>query len=414
MAFSAPTSQPTGDAPLTTPAFRLPLICMVSLFFLFGFVTVLNDVLIPHLKGLFELTNVEAMLVQFCFFGAYFVVSLPAGKILEKIGHRKGIVLSLLVVAFGLLLFIPASMVVSYPFFLVAYFIIGSGITVLQVAANPYISLLGPPQTAATRINLAGGLNSLASTIGPSIGAALVFISATASVAEKAAATRLPYLGVAAFVLLLAAVFSQVRLPEVLSGKASRYADLLHFPKLLQGAGAIFCYVGAEVAVGSLLINYMALPENGSFSMSAAADYVSFYWGMMMVGRWLGFLLLSKVKMEKVLLTVTSLALLAIAVATLSVGMVSIWALVALGLFHSVMWSSIFPISIAGLGGHTHKGAGLLVMMIVGGAIIPLLQGFVTDFAGFKASFLVIAACYAWILWFAVNKTTNEKVVKQG
>jgi len=385
--------------------YTVPLVAMVSLFFLFGFVTSMNDILIPHMKSLFDLQNWQAMLVQFCFFGAYFLMATPAGWILAKTGNQKGIILSLGIVAVGLLGFIPASMLISYPFFLLSLFVIGSGITILQVAANPYLSLLGNIDTAATRINLAGGLNSLATTTAPIIAAYFIFIDDSATAIEKAEATRIPYIGVALFVSVLAFIFSRIKLPEVIEKTADkvRFAELLRFPTLLKGAGAIFAYVGAEVAIGSILIGYLSLPENGGLTEKEAATFVSYYWGSMMIGRLLGFLLLSKVRNDLMLRATTSLALVFLAIAFFTNGTVSIWALVSLGLFHSVMWSCIFPISIQGLGKYTHAGSGLLIMMIVGGAIIPVIQGVLIDHFNYKVSFITELLCYAWILWLAVS-----------
>lgn len=385
--------------------YTVPLVAMVSLFFLFGFVTSMNDILIPHMKSLFDLQNWQAMLVQFCFFGAYFLMATPAGWILTKIGNQKGIILSLGIVAIGLLGFIPASMLISYPFFLLSLFVIGSGITILQVAANPYLSLLGNIDTAATRINLAGGLNSLATTTAPIIAAYFIFINDNASAIEKAEATRIPYTGVALFVVFLAFVFSRIKLPEIIEKTTEkvRFVELFQFPNLLKGAVAIFAYVGAEVAIGSILIGYLSLPENGSLTEKEAATFVSYYWGSMMVGRLLGFLLLSKVRNNLMLRATTLLALVSLAVAFFTTGIVSVWALVVLGLFHSVMWSCIFPISIQGLGKYTHAGSGLLIMMIVGGAIIPVLQGILIDDFNYKISFVVELLCYTWILWLALS-----------
>jgi FHS family L-fucose permease-like MFS transporter len=385
--------------------YTVPLVAMVSLFFLFGFVTSMNDILIPHMKALFDLQNWQAMLVQFCFFGAYFLMATPAGWILAQTGNQKGIILSLGIVAVGLLGFIPASMLISYPLFLLSLFVIGSGITILQVAANPYLSMLGNIDTAATRINLAGGLNSLATTTAPIVAAYFIFIDENASVIEKADATRIPYVGVALFVIVLAFVFSRINLPEVIEKTTERvrFVELFQFPTLLKGAGAIFAYVGAEVAIGSILIGYLSLPENGSFSEKEAATFVSYYWGSMMVGRLAGFVLLSQVRNDLMLRATTTLAIIALAVAFFTHGIISVGALVALGLFHSVMWSCIFPISIQGLGKYTHAGSGLLIMMIVGGAIIPVLQGFLIDNVGYKISFMTEFICYAWILWLAIS-----------
>ncbi|MCS7004787.1 MAG: sugar MFS transporter [Cytophagales bacterium] len=387
----------------------IALISVVSLFFLFGFVTALNDVLIPHLKGIFQLSVMQSMLVQFCFFGAYFLMSIPAGWVLVRIGNQNGIVFALTIVGIGLLLFIPASKIVSYEMFLLALFIVASGITMLQVAANPYLSLLGPIETATARINLAGGLNSLATTLAPWVGAQLILIESNASPEVKAAATHVPYIGLSVFVLCLAILFGRIRLPIVVvsATELSSFFVLLKFPKLLQGALAIFAYVGAEVAIGSLLIGYLALPENGALSSQEAAIYVSYYWGTMMIGRWIGFLFLSKISSKTMLVGAVLGAFCAISVALMFQGTISVWALVTLGLFHAVMWPCIFPISIQGLENYTNQGAALLIMMVVGGALIPLLQGWIIDHYGYRYSFLIEMCCYAWIGWFALSPQKN-------
>ena len=390
-------------------SYVIALIFMVSLFFLFGFVTVMNDILIPHLKGLFDLSNVEAMLVQFCFFGAYFIMSLPAGWLLSKIGYKRGIVLSLSVVGAGLLLFVPAASLISYPFFLFALFIIGSGITVLQVAANPYLSLLGPIESGSTRINLAGGFNSLAATIGPMIGAYFIFIDPTSSSAAKAAATQIPYLGLAVFVFILAIIFSIIKLPQVLDKTGDQvHGNIWRFLHLKLGALAIFFYVGAEVAVGSLLIGYMSLPENGSLDASTAAKYVSYYWGSAMVGRFFGFIFLSKIKTSLTLSVAAGFGLLFTTIALFISGPQSIWCIVLLGLCHSVMWPCIFPLSIEGLGKFTSLGSAMLVMMVVGGALIPVLQGYIIDIKSYKASFIIELVCYGYILFFGIKGYKNK------
>ncbi|TAE62182.1 MAG: glucose/galactose MFS transporter [Bacteroidetes bacterium] len=382
----------------------IPLIFMVSLYFLFGFVTVMNDILIPHLKSLFDLSHAQSMMVQFCFFGAYFLMSLPAGWLLQKIGFQKGIVWSLVLVGIGLLMFIPASMVISYSFFLFALFVIGSGITVLQVAANPYLSLLGSNEGATTRINLAGGFNSLATTFGPIIGGYLIFINADASNLEKAAATRLPYLYLGAFVFILSVVFYFIKLPNVIQEKESqKEGSIWQFPQLKKGALAIFLYVGAEVAIGSLLIGFMSLPENGSLDAVTATKYVSFYWGSSLLGRFGGFLFLSKVSSRTTLLFASILALVCVSVAIVSNGELAVYVIVLLGLCHSVMWPCIFPMSIQGMRAFTGLGSSILIMMVVGGAILPLLQGYLIDSWGYKKSFCIEVLCYLYLLYFAMQ-----------
>jgi FHS family L-fucose permease-like MFS transporter len=402
--YTAPVSDQKAN-------YTVPLTLMISLFFMFGFITVLNDILIPHLKGLFKLTTLQAMLVQFCFFGAYFIMSIPAGWIIGKIGYKKGLMLALSVVATGLLLFVPASIFIYYPFFLFALFVVGSGITVLQVAANPYIGALGSPETASTRLNLAGGFNSLATTIGPVIGSALIFINESASDEAKAQAVRIPYVGLAIFAFLIALAINFSKLPELAGlGGGTKDADEADngkgawgYQHLVLGALGIFFYVGAEVAIGSILIDYLSQPFMGGLKHDEAAKYVSLYWGGAMVGRFIGFVVLQKIKAEKGLVFVSSAAILLIAIGITVPGSIGMWAIVAIGLFNSVMWPCIFPLSLAGLGKYTSQGSGILVMMVVGGALIPLLQGFLADKIGYQSSFIIVLFCYAYLLFFGLK-----------
>ena len=397
--------------------YTIPLILMVSLFFLFGFVTVLNDILIPHLKSLFNLQNWQAMLVQSCFFGAFFIMSMPAGWLIGKVGYKKGIVIALGLLAVGLLLFIPASMVISYGFFLFALFIVGSGITTLQVAANPYISALGKPEKAATRLNLAGSLNSFATTIGPMVGAYFIFIDGT--VVERAAAVRIPYIGLAIFVGLLALAISRVQLPEIIPTKKKEEkntdgSSAWNYSHLVLGALAIFFYVGAEVACGSIIINYFAEPDMGGIGEVEAANYVSLYWGGLMVGRFIGIFALQKIKMERGLFAVSIIALFLVLVTMFSSGEIAKWSVCAIGLCCSVMWPCIFPLGIRGLGTHTNHGSGIMIAMIVGGALVPPLQGYLADVIGYHMSFLIVLVCFAYILFYALigHKVKHPEALK--
>ncbi len=391
--------------------FRYPLGVMLSLFFLFGFVTVMNDILVPHLKGLFQLDNFKSSLVQTAFFGAYFLFSLPAGALLQKTGYKKGIVISLGVVAVGLLCFLPASFLVSWPLFLAALFIIGSGITVLQVAANPYISKLGAPEGAASRLNLAGFLNSLATTIGPQLGGYFILSKENASIAEKAASVQIPYVGLAAFVLFLAFVISRLSLPEIADSEPEadnsaiqqNHKPAYAYPNLLAGLPALFLYVGAEVTIGSLLIGYLATPEMGAIPAKEAKDYVSAYWFCAMVGRLGGYFITSHFSISGSLVGAASMALILTSVAILSTGEPALYSLIAIGLSHSVMWPCIFPMAIQGLGVATRQGSALLIMMIVGGALLPPLQGWLADSFGYANSFMVLAVCYLYIGAYALK-----------
>lgn len=387
-------------------SFTMPLALMLSLYFGIGFITSLNDILVPHFKDLFHLTNFAALLVQFCFFGAYFVMSVPSGWIIGKFGYKRGIVAALSLMGVGLLLFQPASRIIFYPLFLFALFVVGSGLALLQVAINPYIGALGTPNTAASRLNLAGGFNSFASTIAPKLGAVFIFIAAGASAAQLARSVRLPYLILAACAFVMAIVTGLVSLPEVIErrvGKTASDVSAWQFSHLRLGALAIFFYVGAEVAIGSIMINYLGQPSMGGLSHEAAARYVSYYWGGAMLARFAGFFALRTIKSQNALAFVALVGLLLVGITLLTHGYVAVWAIVLCGLCNSVMWPCIFPLALEGLGKATSQGSGILVTMVVGGALIPVAQGFLADTFGYQRSFAIILVCYAYVLYFALR-----------
>jgi FHS family L-fucose permease-like MFS transporter len=391
-----------------TDSYALPLTLMVTLYFSIGFITALNDILVPHFKDLFHLTNTLALLVQFCFFGAYFVMSLPSGWIVGRIGYKPGIVAALSTMGLGLLLFLPASVVISYPLFLFALFVVGSGLALLQVAINPYVGALGKPETAASRLNLCGFFNSGATTLAPKLGATFIFIAAGASTAQLAHSVRTPYLLLAAFTFLIAIVTLFVPLPKLIPTNESASPNAAagsawRFRHLRLGAVAIFTYVGAEVAIGSILINFLGQPAMGGLSHKAAAFYVSLYWGGAMAGRLVGTFALIKVPTQRALGAVAGVALLLVAVTIFAHGPLAMWAIVSCGLFNSVMWPCIFPLSVKGLGRFTSQGSGILITMVVGGAIIPEIQGFLADKLGYQQSFVIVLLCYAYILFFALS-----------
>lgn len=401
-------------SPRTRPAiagetFIRPLMLMMFLYFVIGFITELNDVLIPHFRDLFHLSNAVALLVQLSFFGAYFVMSLPCSHLVAVLGYQRSIALALVMMGSGLFLFVPASYVAHYWMFLGALFIVGSGLALLQVAINPYVGALGRDETAAARLNLAGGFNSIGGTLAPRIGAALIFIAAGASAEELAHSLRLSYLTLAVLCFAMAAMAWLVRLPKLLEEKASESRDSAGlagawaFRRLRYGTGAIFAYVGAEVAIGSLMINFFAQTRMGGLSHLDAARYVSMYWGGAMLGRFVGAYVLRYVSAQRALVCVSLAAMAALLVVMTQHGSLARAALVSCGLFNSVMWPCIFPLSLKGMGRYTTQGSGLLVMMVVGGAIVPEIQGWVADLVGYGPSFLVVCLCYAYILYFAIR-----------
>jgi FHS family L-fucose permease-like MFS transporter len=395
--------------------YTVPLALMVSLYFGIGFITAMNDILVPHFKDLFHLSNFLALLVQMAFFGAYFVMSLPSGWIVGRIGYKSGIVVALATMGVGLLLFLPASVIIFYPLFLFALFVVGSGLALLQVAINPYVGALGSPETAASRLNLAGGFNSLATTIAPKIGAAFIFIAAGATAAQLAHSVRIPYMVLACCAFAMALLTLFVHLPDLIEKRREASAGdgggAWGFRNLRFGAAAIFCYVGAEVAIGSIMISYLGQPSMGAMSHSVAARYVSLYWGGAMVGRFIGFVALQKIRQERALLFVAAVAAMLVGIALVTHGSVAMWAVVSCGLFNSVMWPCIFPLSVKGLGRFTSQGSGILIMMVVGGAVIPEIQGLLADAFGYQRSFIVVLLCYAYLVFFAVSGYRSRRDV---
>jgi len=397
-------------------SYKLPLTFLTSLFFIWGFITCLNDILIPHLKAVFDLNYTKVMLIQFCFFGAYFVMSLPSSWIIGKIGYKKGIVLGLLVTGLGSLLFVPASRYISYNTFLLALFILASGITILQVSANPYVAVLGDPETASSRLNLSQALNSLGTTLAPLFGASLILVNNTGSVVEKAHAVQMPYFGITLVLVLMAIVFAFVKLPELECPAADdkKHASAWKYSHLVLGAVAIFVYVGGEVTIGSLLINYISHPEiGGGLTQFEASRYVSLYWGGAMVGRFIGAALLQKIKPSKLLVFNAITVLVLLAITLTSKGHIAVYSVVAIGLFNSIMFPTIFTLAISGLGHSTSQGSGILCMAIVGGAIVPVVAGHVADIMGIQMGFLVPLLCYAYIVFYGLKGYIPKKVSQE-
>jgi len=391
------------------------LVIVTMLFFMWGLITSLNDILIPHLKAIYTLTYVQAMLVQFCFFGAYFIVSLPAGMLIRRIGYQKGAVTGLLIAAVGCALFYPASFS-SYGVFLFAFFVLASGITVLQVAANPYVAVLGPARTASSRLTLTQAFNSLGTTIGPYAGGLLILSTAgvAAGAAADAATVRGPYLALAATLAVLAVLFMAARLPKIretedVALEGEGHGSALAHRHLLLGTIGIFLYVGAEVSIGSFLINFLGEPRVAGLSHADAYHYVSIYWGGAMVGRFIGFAVMRVVSPGKALAFNALLAIALILTATFGHGSVAMWAILAVGLCNSIMFPTIFSMALHGLGKFTGQGSGILCMAIVGGAIVPFAQGAIADASGVQISFLLPAACYAFILYFGAKYASMYK-----
>jgi FHS family L-fucose permease-like MFS transporter len=415
---------------LTTQDYKRPLAIVTSLFFMWGFLTCLNDILVPHLKSIFDLTFAQVMLVQFAFFSAYFLFSVPWSKIVNTIGYQKTMVVGLLTMAVGALLFVPAASAVSYPLFLTALLVLATGITGLQVSANPYVDLLGRPETASSRLDLTQAFNSLGTTLAPKIGGLLILSAAPLAVeqvrqlapqalhayrVQEAASVKMPYTVIGVALVLLAVVIGTFKLPKIetasdVGGEKSNDSIWKH-RNLLLGVAGIFAYVGAEVSIGSFLVNYFGLPEIAGLSAKTAAGFVSFYWAGSMVGRFLGAPLLQRIKAGYLLAVC---ALCAVALTSLSMilgGHTAMWTILAVGLFNSIMFPTIFSLGVAELGPLTGSASGVLNMAIVGGALLPVIQGVIADRVGLHHAFILPVICYLYILFYGLvgSKPNSER-----
>ncbi len=434
-------------------SYRSSFILLTVLFFLWGFITVLVDSLVPRLRELFTLSYSQAILVQFAFFGAYFLLSIPASYIISRIGYKKGIIVGLLTMAFGCLLFYPAASFRLFGIFLLAYFILAGGITLLQVAANPFVAALGNEDGASSRLNLSQAFNSLGTAIAPAIGALFILsdkvktkdeiASLTETAKEtylvtEASAVQTPFLGLAIFIALIACFFFFAKLPKLISEEAiGSYGEAFKQRNLMLGVLGIFCYVGAEVSIGSFLINYfqemnmvpliaennvmmsMANTVSKAFNKSLeGADpkallgiFVIFYWSGAMIGRFVGSYLTRIVSPGKVLSIFAFFAITLILISIGTVGLISMWSILAVGLFNSIMFPTIFTLALDGIGHLKPKGSGLLCTAIVGGAIIPLVCGALIDFSGFKIAFTFVVLCYGYILFYGLRNNRKKVTI---
>lgn len=431
---------------------------MTSLFFLWGFMTVFNDLLIPRFKAAFTLSYFEAMLVQFAFFGAYFVgsvlyfaISVAAGDPIARIGYKRGVILGLLVSATGSAVFWPAATIGSYPLFLGGLFVVGLGFAMLQIAANPYVTILGPERTASSRLNLAQGFNSVGTTLGPVVGGFLIFRYFARADAPGAEAVKVPYLAFASLFVLVAIVLAFLHLPDIGGGRIGRGAGALRHPHVVLGIVAIFLYVGGEVSVGSAIISFLGQKNVAGLGELEASHYVSLYWGGLLLGRFMGAVELSELRpaLKRILLAAIPLAGLALvavlcgrqwllpyaplvagcwlmfrigngkpgrtlAVFALAVtallaaaiagrGALAMWGVIGVGLFTSVGWSNTFSLAIEGTGPDKSQASSLLVMAILGGALLPPLQGWIADRLSLHASFLVPLVAYAYVAFYGAK-----------
>ncbi len=424
MAIAAPNTSTTttATAPGTGQSYGAPLATVTTLFFMWGFLTCLNDILVPHLKSIFDLTYARVMLIQFAFFGAYFIFSIPSAKIIDWIGYQRSMVVGLLTMGLGAFLFVPAASVPSYPLFLGALIVLAAGITCLQVAANPYVTVLGRPETASSRLNLTQAFNSLGTFLAPFFGGLLILSSAPKTMEEiralapdalqayrlhEAATVKTPYVGLGIALVVLAVAIGSFKLPKIEHAQhkvGEKVNDSIwRHPNLIFGAIAIFVYVGGEVAIGSFLVNYFGQPEIGGLTEKVAASFVAFYWGGAMVGRFIGSAILQKVSTRSLLGVCAVCAAGLVAISMLTTGHFAMYSIILVGFFNSIMFPSIFTLGVAELGPLTGDGSGIMIMAIVGGAIIPVAQGAIADKIGIHHAFFLPVICYLYILFFALS-----------
>jgi len=504
MAIAAPNSGTSYTALSPGQNYGVPLATVTTLFFMWGFLTCLNDILVPHLKSIFDLNYTKVMLIQFAFFGAYFIFSLPSAKIIDWMGYQRSMVLGLLTMGVGAFLFVPAASVPSYPLFLGALIVLAAGITCLQVAANPYVTVLGKPETASSRLNLTQAFNSLGTFLAPFFGGLFILTAAPKSADEiralapdaalayrlhEAATVKMPYVALGIALVLLAVAIGSFKLPNIEHAQhkvGEKVSDSIwKHPNLIFGAIGIFVYVGAEVSIGSFLVNYFGQPEIGGLTEKVAASFVAFYWGGAMLGRFIGSSLLGGAKAAYmavftaasvvlillsyplagqlpsgytpgvpnltflawlvvagrelfVLVAIASATILLIALARggkttaptgallaicaistsvlvavsmMTNGHFAMWSIILVGFFNSIMFPSIFTLGVAELGPLTGDGSGVLIMAIVGGAIIPVAQGWIADHIGIHHAFFLPVLCYLYILYFALHgsKPNSER-----
>jgi FHS family L-fucose permease-like MFS transporter len=419
---------PAGSTP-QGETHRAALAVLASLFFMWGFITVINNTLLPHLRNVFDLNYTQTTLIESVWFIAYFVASIPSAKLIERVGYKRSIVIGLLAMAAGALIMVPAAKIPSYGVVLVALFVIASGITLLQVAANPYVAVVGPAETSSSRLNFVQAFNSLGTTLAPLFGGYLILgrsksgtseAGVTLTAAERyldAQSVILPYLIVAVVLVVLAVVIARFPLPAM--GQATRRASrearkglsLWSHRNLVFGVPAIFIYLIAEIGVSNLFINFISQPHIGNLTHQQASNYLFLLWGGMMVGRFLGSLLMQKLDAARVLAAFSIGAFAVMLVATFAQGPTAMWALISVGLFHSIMFPTIFTLGIKGLGPLTEEGSGLLIMAIAGGALV-VVQGWLADRYGLQLSFLLTAVCELYVLFYALwgAKPTGEQL----
>jgi len=404
-------TQEKTESALASPGYLVPFIIVTTLFFIFGFITTLNMALVPHLRSIFNLDYAWAMLAESAFFLAYFVFSSPSSKLIEWIGYKQTMVVSLFIQVAGCLLFIPAAKMVNFPLFLTAVFIVGAGVTALQTSANPYVAILGPEHSAPVRLTLAQAFNSIGAAIAPIVAGAFILTDPTKleSKAAIAATVRVPYLLIAAGLLILGLAVAFMHLPHITQTQSFRPGkegdpilsrSIWSYRHTVLGAAGIFLYVGVEVGLASIAVNYFK--SQGMSSLSTASFLVSLYWFGAMIGRLLGSWMLTRIQAGRLVAVFATSGALLLVVSMFTHGQVAIWTLVLCGFFNSIQFPNVFALGIVGLGPLTSKGSGLIMTAIVGGAIIPYLLGALADKIGIQGAFVLPMACYLYIAWYGM------------
>lgn len=397
----------------TVQSHGVALYSLMLLFFMMGFITCLNDILIPYLKAIFKLSYAQANLINLCFFGAYFVMSIPSGYIIDRIGYKGSMILGFVIAAIGCFLFFPAAGYKVYGLFLAALFILATGITLLQVAGNPYVAVLGKQETASSRLTLTQAFNSVGTTIAPYFGSVLILSNLPKPIINPetidVGAVQVPYIIIGIALLVIAAVLFLLKLPLINHDNTNQTiqtddrGSVLKYPHLVLGAIGIFCYVGAEVAIGSHIVSYLESPEIMGFDADTAGKYVSYYWGGAMVGRFIGSYILQKFQPGKVLAFNALMASILLVVSISTTGSIAMWSLLLIGLMNSLMFATIFTLAVNGLGKYIDQGSGILCTAIVGGAIVPFAYGLMGDVFNLKVAFILPLICYIYIIYYGTK-----------
>ena len=412
-AFSTAPPVAASESGGASPRYTSALASLTVLFFMMGFITCLNDILIPYLKGLFTLSYAKVNLVNFCFFGAYLVMGVPAGQVVKRFGYKKGMLLGFVVAGLGCFLFYPAAESRTFSLFLGALFVLATGIVMLQVAGNPYVSILGPPETASSRLTLTQAFNSLATTIAPFLGSWLILshlpdlkqLTPVQAAALDVTSVQYLYLGIGVVLVVISLLLSFLKLPTIAhapapAGDTNRAWSYRH---LLLGLVGIFTYVGAEVSIGSHLVSYLGQPGVMNMTAQKAGYMVMFYWGGAMVGRFVGIGVLRRFRPGQVLAFNAVGAMVLVLLSVSTTGYAAMLTILAVGLMNSIMFPVIFTLAVAGLGRHTEEASGLLSAAIVGGAVVPVLFGIMADGPGLRWAFILPVLCYCYILWYGLR-----------